>query len=198
MVTSLKLADVVAMALGLPPETVVQHLRNLVKAELISFKGYGRGAAQMTPGDASRLLIAVAGADFVKDSLTTLRAFGQLLPIGYARREGPYITLEDHLAGLLATLASDAYAANDSEDRERIGHVGLSLMSVASVDPDRFPRIAISRSGRTGSGAISFATPTWQTPVISIAEYAMRMKGAGLIRERHVTREVMETIARSL
>ena len=155
----------------------------------------------MTPGDASRLLIAVAGADFIKGSLIALRCFGQLLPIGYARGEGPHITLEDHVAGVLTRLASEAYDAGDSEGVERSGNLGLSLMSAASVESDKYPRLAISRWSRRGTrgmAAISFASSGWEEPVSSESQFAVQIKGSGLIRQKHVTIEAMEMIARIL
>jgi hypothetical protein len=198
MVTSLKLAAVTADALGLTDQTVIQHVKNLQRYGLLTSTGRGRGAAQMKTLDAARLIIAAAGSDLVKDSAISVRAFGQLLPIGHHSRPGPYITLEDHLAGVLAGIAT-AHAGLDPDDGVRVGNVSLSLLSAASIDPERFPRVAIARKvGRTGIGALSFATRTWSTPVISVADYAGQLKDTGLIRERHVTTKAMEKIARSL
>ncbi|WP_271585644.1 hypothetical protein [Bradyrhizobium sp. CCBAU 45389] len=194
MVTSLKLADVVAGALGLPPRTVVQHLRNLQKAELISFKGYGRGAAHMSPHDAARLLIAAAGSDFVKDSLTTLRGFGALLPIRTALGEGQHITLEDHLAGLLTKLASEA-SAEPGSGAAQLGHLDLSLVSVANIAAPS--HAAILRWGPDAS-SICFAAQQWKRPITSVGDYAQLVKGAGLIREKHLTREALQAVAHSL
>lgn len=197
MLTSHRLAEVLARVLGLPPETVRQHLRNLQAPDdrrLISAKGRGRGAAAMTPLDAARLLLAAVGADFVKDSVAALDAFGDLQPIG--RRDPSGATaLVSQLAALLTRLASEL---DEEPAGGRVSNLGLSLMSVASVDPAGYPRVAILRWGRTGSGAVSFATAGWDQPVISVADYAARMEHAGLIRERHVTRSAMERIARAL
>jgi hypothetical protein len=194
MVTSLKLAgEVLPAILGLRAETVIQHLRNLQQTDrrLITFKGHGSSAAHMTPGDAARLLIAVAGSDLVKDSISSLRGFGQLLPIG----RGPRITLEDHLAGFLARVASEVYAqdAADSGPDE----VALSLISVAGEGGSQ-PRVAISRLAHPGAAPIGFAPSTWRTPLATVADYAAGLDGAGMIRERHLTRQVIERIARSL
>lgn len=196
MLTSHRLAEAAAGALGLPPETVGQHLRNLRAADrgLISAKGRGRGAAAMTPLDAGRLLLAAVGADFVKDSVAALDAFGDLQPIGLRDPGGP-TALVSQLAALLTRLASEPDAPSPGP---RVSHLGLSLMSVASIDKARYPRVAILRWGRTGSGAMSFASAGWDEPVISVADYAARMADAGLIRERHVTRTAMERIARAL
>ncbi|OCX29121.1 hypothetical protein QU42_19490 [Bradyrhizobium sp. UASWS1016] len=199
MVTSLKLAAVTADALGLADQTVIQHVKNLQAEELLTSTGRGRGAAQMNPVDAARLIIAAAGSDLVKDSAFAVRAFGQLLPLAHRSRPGPHITLEDHLAGILAGIAAEALAGPDPGGGPQLLSVSLSLLSTASVDPERFPRVAIARKARgTGVSAISFATRTWSTPVLSAADYAVQLKDSGLIRERHVTTAAMEKIARSL
>lgn len=197
MLTSHKLAEVVGGVLGLPAETVKQHLRNLQAADrgLISAKGRGRAAASMTPLDAARLLIATVGADFVKDSVAALDAFGELRPIGQRDAGGP-TALASQLAALLTRLASEP--DDDAGVGSRISNLGLSLMSVASRDSAKYPRVAILRWGRSGSSAMSFASAGWSAPVISVADYAGQMDDAGLIRERHVTRTAMERIARAL
>lgn len=195
MVTSLKLAEeVVAAALGLPAQTVVQHLRNLQRQKLISFKGYGRGAAHMKPIDAARLLIASAGSDHVKDSLAVRDGFGELLPIGSSARGAPRITLEDHVAAWLTELASGAYGDEESRSGGR-GGVGLSLISLAS-NPGKHPRVAIARWGRPG--AIAFATPGWAIPLSSSEDFVATITDSVLIREKHVPIGAMRRIAGSL
>lgn len=197
MLTSHRLAEFLAGVLGLPPETVRQHLRNLQAAErdLITSKGRGRGAAAMTTGDASRLLLAAVGSDFVKDSVAALDAFGNLHPIGRRDPSGP-TALVSQLSAVLTRLASETDEGPAAGERE--SNLGLSLMSVASVDPGKYPRVAILRWGRTGSAAVSFATAGWDEPVTSAADYAARMDDAGMIRVRHVTRTAMERLARAL
>jgi hypothetical protein len=199
MVTSLRLAHDMADALGLSDQTVVQHVKNLQKRKLLTSTGRGRGAAHMRPSDAAKLLIAVVGSDLVKDSVSALRAFGTLLPIRHSTRASPHITLEDHMAAMLTEIADEAHAGSEPE-AEPVAHLCLSLLSVVSLDPRRFPCVAIARRIRRsgGIGAISFATTTWEKPEVSAGNYAAQMKGAGMIRERHVTLEAMEKIARSL
>ena len=81
MITSIALADVVADALGITRESAQLHLKTIRAAGEITFKGYGRAAAAMTPLDASRLLIAVAGSTFAKDSVDVLKRFAKLKPV---------------------------------------------------------------------------------------------------------------------
>jgi hypothetical protein len=113
---------------------------------------------------------------------------------------GPYITLESHLPGLLAKLASDKYLVGrpDASQADGLSNSGLMLMSVVALDERRYPRVAISRWESTGLGAISFATPGWKSPVIDVADYAVQMEVAGLIRVMTVTRTAMEKSAVSL
>lgn len=82
MVTSRELADVVGDALGIARESAQLHLKTIRAAGEISFKGYGRAAAKMTPIDAARLVIAALGSTFAKDSVQVLRRFAKLKPIG--------------------------------------------------------------------------------------------------------------------
>jgi hypothetical protein len=206
MVTSLKLADVIADALGLSGQTVVQHVKNLQAEELLTSAGRGRGAAHMRPLDAARLLLAAAGSDLVKDSVLTVETFGGLLPIGHSKRPGPHIVLEDHLAGLLTDIAVRAHARTGDDEDERStyhslssAYLSLSLLSAVSRERGRFPCVAVARRvlGR-GVGAISFATAAWDTPEISPGDYAAAFKESGLILQRHVTVGAMEKIALSL
>jgi hypothetical protein len=66
-----------------------------VAAGEITFKGYGRGAAAMTPLDAARLLIAVTGSTFAKDAMTVLANFAKLTSLKARARQ---TTLESFLA----------------------------------------------------------------------------------------------------
>ena len=87
MVSSVEMADVVADAVGIRRESARLHLKIIRAAGAISFKGYGRSAAAMVPLDASRLLLAVTGSQFAKDSLEVLRRFADLKPIGDPRAQ---------------------------------------------------------------------------------------------------------------
>jgi hypothetical protein len=199
MVTSLKLADVVAGALGLSAQTVVQHVKNLQAHGLLLSTGRGRGAAQMRPIDAARLVLAAAGSDLVKDSVETVESFGGLLPIGSAGAPGTHIRLEDHLAGLLTDIAARLHAGEHIDHEDRLSYVGLSLLSAASIARHPLPQAAVARRILArGVGAISFATGDWLTPEISATAYAARVRGAGLVRERHVTIGALERIASNL
>jgi hypothetical protein len=198
MVTSLKLADVVAGALGLSAQTVVQHVKNLQAHELLLSTGRGRGAAQMRPLDAARLILAAAGSDLVKDSVETAGSFGKLLPIGRAGTPGANIRLEDHLAGLLTDIATRASAGEHADADGRPSYLSLSLLSAASIGRP-LPRAAVARRILArGVGALSFATGDWPTPEVSAGSYAARVGAAGLVRERHVTIGALERIASSL
>ncbi|MFX8616478.1 hypothetical protein ABTM15_19310, partial [Acinetobacter baumannii] len=58
-ITSMRLADAVAAALDEEPDRVRLQLKTIRAVGGITFTGYGRGAAEMTADDASRLVIAV-------------------------------------------------------------------------------------------------------------------------------------------
>jgi hypothetical protein len=191
--TSLELADVIAGALGVAPSTAVQHLRNLQKEGRISFKGYGRGAARMGPGDAARLLIAAVGSDLVKHSVTALDSFGGLRPLRIGRPPSG-VTFLDHLAGLLAAVASDGDAVGPPME----SNIAFRLVSAASSGMwPALPHFAISRSGRRPGTALSFAPAGWAKPVRSEEDVAMQLReaGAGLVRVRIVTLDALRTVA---
>jgi hypothetical protein len=75
----MKLIESVADALGVDVATVVTHDRNLLTAGLRTKGGRGRAAARMTPGDASNLIIAVAGSDQVQNSVAAVKNYTTLV-----------------------------------------------------------------------------------------------------------------------
>jgi len=77
-----KLRDFVADVFGQSDqiETIDVHLRNLREANLIAKAKRGRGAAEVGPADAAHLILAVAGSVYVKDSVKSVRTFGELSP----------------------------------------------------------------------------------------------------------------------
>lgn len=77
------------------------HLKTIRAAGEITFKGYGRAAAAMTPLDVSRLLIATAGSTFAKDSADVRKRFAKLKPL---RTRSAGDTLEQFLAVRIAEL----------------------------------------------------------------------------------------------
>lgn len=76
-----KLSDLVpalANVLQLPERTVAVYARFLREARLLSTGGRGPGAANMTPDDCARLLIAIMVADQVKDAVAAVERFWSL------------------------------------------------------------------------------------------------------------------------
>jgi hypothetical protein len=144
----------VAKALGISFETTREHLRNLRRVdETLTFKGYGRGAAQMTPLDATRLLIAAAGSSFVKDSLQTLYAFQNLQSIGAGDPMRPdrsqfrttEVSLEDYISLVIQRLIDlkgrlPISYQRPPHDGTQTAAIALTFMSV--VDSD-LPRVAV-------------------------------------------------------
>jgi len=212
MATSGELCQSMAAALGIPFETMREHLRKIRRAGRISFKGHGRGAAVMTTLDAASLLIAAAGSSFVKDSVETLDGFRNLQPIGAGKpMRGsvtgdlqPRIALEKYLVETLQLLIDkreqlpSAYR-RPPQDPPPIGSIGLSLMSVVGAPSEHFPRVAIVRRFTEGGvGAVSFASPKWSNPVLNVAEYALQLRGVGLIQTRDVPAWTLAEIAHAL
>jgi len=208
MATSGELTQAVSKALGVPFETVREHLRVIRRVpNTISFSGYGRSAAAMTPRDAVRLTLAVAGSQFVKDSKTTLDAFRKLQPIRLARRQSDSRerppSLEDYLIEIVEALIASRdnlpapYVRHPRSPRN--GAIALTLLSGATAGSREPPRAAIARRHTdTGVGAVSFATPGWSNPVLSEAEYATAWPEIGLVYSHHVTTWAFAEIALSL
>lgn len=210
--TSGELCEATAAALGVPFETVKEHLRNIRRAKLITFKGYGRGAAQMTTLDASRLLLAVAGSTFVKDSLETLRELKKLRPIGEIKTERGYpvdrrpeTDLDVYVAKMMQRLIDERHQLASAYRRPpqnppAVAPFAMTLMSVVSGRPADFPRAAIVRFMHRSGGvsAASFASPNWRTPEIDAAEYALSLRNVGLVQARHVPAWTVAEIAHSL
>lgn len=78
MATSGQLVEGVSGATGFAEETVVVHMRNLREAGCITVRGRGLWATKMTAHEAAKLLIAVHGSDYVKDSVNALTSFAPL------------------------------------------------------------------------------------------------------------------------
>lgn len=79
MANSTQLIEAVSRATQIASETLVVQMRNLRQAGLISIGGRGTSAAAMTAQDAARLLMAVAGTNFVKESVGAAVSFGSLV-----------------------------------------------------------------------------------------------------------------------
>lgn len=106
MMTSGDLAKLLSELLSVPPATVDHYGRHLRGAGLLSVKGHGRGAAQMTARDAAVWLTALCidhkrGGDFVREVKRVLS-----LPLQEAIVQPDHFA--DDLAIKLARKAGDA------------------------------------------------------------------------------------------
>lgn len=106
--TSGDLANLLSQLLRIPVSTIALYGRHLRAADLVNVKGYGRGAAQMTPRDAAVYLVALCvdherGGDFVRevkrvlalplsDTVVTVASFGDDLLFSKAHTAGEAIT----------------------------------------------------------------------------------------------------------
>lgn len=155
LVTSIELADIVGDALGVPRVTAQLHLKTIRAAKEISFKGFGRSAAAMTPLDAARLLIAMAGSYFVKDATAVLSRFGKLQPI--TQRTRLTATLEECLAQCIAELPMAAPTSEElprsPEWHQRFGSRRLVETALQLLDP--MPR------GEETDGLARYAILRW-------------------------------------
>lgn len=73
-----KLSDLIptlAQVLPMPEQTVAVIARSLRQERLLSTGGRGPGAADMTPEDCARLLLAIMATDQVKDAVRAVQTF---------------------------------------------------------------------------------------------------------------------------
>jgi hypothetical protein len=148
VVTSIELADVVADALGIARESAQLHLKTIRAAGQISFKGYGRAAADMTSLDAARLVIAAVGSTFAKDSMEVLKRFAHLGPAGTKK---PLITLERFLSDRIAELPMEVQPEQRLRElgrsfgSRRLAQTALQLYEPIGTETDGLPRFAVVR-----------------------------------------------------
>jgi hypothetical protein len=150
MVTSRQLADVVGDALGIARPSAQLHLKTIRADGQILFEGYGRAAAEMSALDAARLVIAVAGSTFAKDSANVLRRFGHLkVPGSGSSAETLELCLKNRIDELpLEVTASRDQYRNRGRRRwgsPRLADVALQLFEPIGNDAAKEPRFAIVR-----------------------------------------------------
>lgn len=156
-----KLSDLIptlAQVLPMPEQTVSVIARALRKERLISTGGRGPGAADMTPEDCARLLLAIMAADQVKDAVEASQRFWEFpveglhsqdtmpedeqdawLPLPEAMRALTQVrTFGEMLAGLIA-------AARDGALDAALGGVMLPFMKI-EVER-RFHTASVSLAG---------------------------------------------------
>jgi hypothetical protein len=211
VVSSTELAETVGRALGIPVESARLHLKTLTPTGAITFKGYGRGAAKMTPLDAARLVIAAAGSNFAKDSVEVLARFAKLGPI--SKRYRVYRTLEEGLADLVQMLPMEApppeYSHKRREWHERFGNRGRADTALQLLDPiptsnketAELPRYAILRwLEREGDPHVLVFGPEGQCldRGTEIADLLDLYSGHSLFQVRIVRRKALIDIATAL
>ncbi len=89
-----------ALSTGTAEKSITVIARWLREDGLLSQKGHGRGAAQATPLDAARLLIALMIGGKIKNAPQAVRDFGQLLEEPHSRGGGDQEMSLENLCGL--------------------------------------------------------------------------------------------------
>lgn len=160
MASSIEMASAVAAAMGLEDETVQLYLKNIRAAGAISFKGYGRSAASMTPLDAARLLIVVAGYGVARNSAAFLEDFAEM---GALNQKLNGKNFEQFLADRIGT---DWRTFPEQRHFPRRHHKevftkaqeALKLFWVEGAQGARLPRVAVVRWARPRGGGFGVAT----------------------------------------
>jgi hypothetical protein len=213
MATSGDLIEIVAHALGLNPETVGVHVRNLRAASLINRRGVGKSAARMTSLDAARVLLAAAGSPLVKDSVETVREYGALLshqgfePPSRGLEAGQF-NLESNLAVELDRLAAentplskwDFEGAPERSFPEGKAAARTGLQLFATVEHGHPPfRAAALQSAARGVGRVTCFAPDYDLACVETeAEFRLGTLWAGLSQVRAIGSRALENVARRL
>jgi hypothetical protein len=200
--SSIELASAVAAALRMEDETVQLYLKNIRAAGAISFKGYGRSAAAMTPLDAARLLIVVAGNGVARNAAGFLENFAHLEALS-GKLGGK--KLEDFMVERIeAEWRLDHFPPGYVEGRvwgsQRATQAALKLMWVGGTQRDELPRAAVVRWPRLKGGfsEASFASQPLAVNSLDEARLAELYPDAGLIHARTITLRAARDIAHSL
>jgi hypothetical protein len=202
--SSIELASAVATALHLEDETVQLYLKNIRAAGAISFKGYGRSAAAMTPLDAARLLIVVVGNGVARNAAAFLEDFAHLKALS---EKLPGKKLEDFLTDRIAI----EWCADQFPPRGPLkpwgsataAQAALKLIWIGGTDGAKLPRVAVVRWPRLSGG---YGDATFVSRPLRIGRKTFVDEGllaelypeAGLIQTRTVTLRAVRDVARSL
>lgn len=196
--TSMRLADAVAVALDEDSERVRLQLKTIRAAGGITFKGYGRGAAEMKAIDASRLVIAVAGSLAAKHAAEVLASFKDLKPLS---PKGRGLTLERFLSEHIDSLAkgTQSWPAAHVPGRhyDLATEEALKLIWFAGRSQATLPRAAVLRWFRPDgkSDAAAFASEPMPFPLATESRLARRFPKGGLLRSAVVTARALKDIA---
>jgi hypothetical protein len=158
--SSIEMASAVAAAMGLEDETVQLYLKNIRAAGAISFKGYGRSAASMTPLDAARLLIVVVGYGVARNSAAFLKDFA---PMEALNQKLNGKNLEQFLADRIGTdwrtpPLQRGFPARHHKEAFTKAQEALKLFWIEGIQGAKLPRVAVVRWARPRGGGFGVAT----------------------------------------
>ena len=204
MTTSTGLARATAKAFRLSEKTVLLHLKHIrtVRGN-ITFAGHGSSAADMTPLDAARLVIATAGSAYAADALRTLDRFAGLALL---RRRGSGSTLEAWLAETIDGLRSGEFRPRSGRDEhfarpDVLAQACMKLTWVEETHGDELPRIATVRRLRAGGGqeVLTFASPSaLKGPYVDEARLMDTLDEVRMTTTRTVSLRALQEVAAAL
>jgi hypothetical protein len=178
--TSGQLVEAVSRATGFAEETVVVHMRNLREAGHIAVSGRGPWAAKMTAREAAKLLIAVHGSNYVKESAGALASFAPLVAyrrevISPAERTVP-VTIVPHwidgpkhwsvgyplIGGLNGDIIKDRFGLNRIKIGETFEEALVTIIECMLADT-LFPPLRSSDFRKPPSKIPSYRKRLWVT-----------------------------------
>ncbi|GAB1716962.1 MAG: hypothetical protein NTAFB05_20040 [Nitrobacter sp.] len=210
LVTSRKMADIVGDALGITRESAQLHLRVIRENGGISFSGYGRSAALMTGLDTARLVLAIVGSTYARDSSNVLGRFQNLRP---ATNLQIGKTLEEVLAHRIEQYPDERNNLSTlRQDPEygKLPQIALELLWAGGIHRDDFPPQAImcwhNAIGEVSSLEV-FVPPEFRArrrkPIFAKHyderhEVLAAYSGVGIIHSRIVTVDALIRIAEAM
>jgi hypothetical protein len=203
MATSVELARAIASAFGLPDKTVLLYLKHIRAKGVITFKGYGRGAAEMTAADAAALIIAVAGGIYAPNAATTYSDFAHLRMLSKPRSRTLHMQLayliDDLREGAEGRLNRPASTGNWAHPNV-LPEASLKLAWVDGAVGTVPPRIAVVRYFTSGGKPTqrTFASESLSRTYYDEARLMAEFSGVRLVTARSVSLAGLEQVVASL
>lgn len=172
-----ELVKTMADVLGLPEATVVVHDRNLVVAGLRTKSGRGWSAAKVTPRDAAQLVTAILGSSQVKDSIDTVRRYGETRPCDPTLAHENFAQIGiaelahlpcghsfiDALEALIAAAASGSLVevVIDKPDQHKARDVNSGpIIEVAATSPGTVGDIRVAGTASKKTASVTYDLPS--------------------------------------
>lgn len=212
MATSGELIDETARLMAFPRNAVLYPYRVLRENGVVTKGGRGRSAAQVTARDAASLLIAIAGASQIKDTISAWHDYANLQaqtaeggePVGERKPEWTCAALPPHMKELpaghsfLDALAALIVTASD----------GTLSSIIRARDENGLPRpggVQVDVRGPWPQASIRIFYPgcsetlIYREPIVDLGKWSADMEARGygrMMEHRHFSESMIFPIAK--